>query len=119
MITNGFDYESSQITSNTEQTKENTSDKNDFDFIIDEDPPIIDIDQGFSRIFTGFGSLDPIIKPKKFIPIRRFYSQPIPLVRTPYVGNPFFQLPMVSSSLDLNQEEEVQTDLQLTRCWKV
>lgn len=92
----------------------------DLDTIIDNELPIIDIDQGFSRIFTGFGSLDTAAPPRKYSPRQRCHSQPIPIVRmSSATGSAMCTLPMVSSSLNLNSDGDTQIGPQLARCWKL
>ncbi|KAH0790391.1 hypothetical protein GPJ56_005687 [Histomonas meleagridis] len=92
-------------------------------FLEGDDIPLIDIDQGFSTTFTGFGSLDPLIKPDEFHAIKRSASQPIPVVK---ISNneadaPFAQLPMVKSLMDISSIENDQSNdqTQIIRRWKM
>ena len=89
-----------------------------------DDIPLIDIDQGFSTTFTGFGSLDPLIKVDRgFYAMKRSASQPIPVVTIAQREDdaPFAQLPMVKSLMDIadSQIEESNDTMQIIRCWKM
>ena len=92
-------------------------------FLEGDDIPLIDIDQGFSTTFTGFGSLDPLIKLDGFHAIKRSASQPIPVVKINQseADSPFAQLPMVKSLMDISHIENEQSNdtTQIIRCWKM
>ncbi|KAH0787253.1 hypothetical protein GPJ56_008764 [Histomonas meleagridis] len=91
--------------------------------LVGDDIPLIDIDQGLSTVFTGFGSLDPLIKTEEFHVIKRSASQPnlAVSVSSKEPDAPFAQLPMVRSLMNITDThiEETNEAMQIIRCWKM